>query len=554
MHRNNQRNLHTKEDIPKFFGHIVTSAAKPNIIGSMTPYQIGTKPGHRAQEHLFVLKSVIGLFEHNRQAIALQLWDLSKYFDRESLVDGMNELYRSNVKGKLYKLLYEMNRNTRISVRTPVGDTEWRDVGEGWGQGTIEGAICSAANLDKGVHDFFSDSEYEVSYGDLVLSPALFQDDVSRLCLDPVSAQMGNAKMEAMAETKLLDFNTDKSCFIIIGKDKEQRKLEDVFAADKPLLYGSPMKQSKGEKYLGDQICSGGLAASVAATVDNRGGKVWRAIHEIRTVVDDCRSNVTGGLTAGLDIWEVAVLPYLMNNCESWIAVSDSTIEVLDNLQNHFYRTLLEVPLGTPIPALLWECGGMLMKNRIMKKKLMFLHHLATLEKTSLAYQVYEVQCRLNLPGLLEECQPYLVRFGIMRLEGYNKPQWKKMINSKMAEINKSELLEKMDKYKKLDKTKLGEEKFEVKSYLKSLTPSQARMKFRLNSFMTKTVKMNFPSNPKFVKSLWTCWHCDQIDTQSHIMHCDKYESFRLDKNLDNDQELVSYFKQVIKLRENLDK
>ena len=67
-----------------------------------------------------------------------------------------------------------------------------------------------------------------------------------------------------MAETKLLDFNTDKSCFIIIGKDKEQRKLDDVFAADKPLLYGSPMKQSKGEKYLGDQICSGGLAASVA--------------------------------------------------------------------------------------------------------------------------------------------------------------------------------------------------------------------------------------------------------------------------------------------------
>jgi hypothetical protein len=37
--------------------------------------------------------------------------------------------------------MYEMNRNTRISVRTPVADTEWRDVGEGWGQGTIEGAI-----------------------------------------------------------------------------------------------------------------------------------------------------------------------------------------------------------------------------------------------------------------------------------------------------------------------------------------------------------------------------------------------------------------------------
>jgi hypothetical protein len=48
-----------------------------------------------------------------------------------------------------------------------------------------------------------------------MLGPALFQDDVSRLCDDPVSAQMGNDRMEAMAETKLLDFNMDKSCLLL---------------------------------------------------------------------------------------------------------------------------------------------------------------------------------------------------------------------------------------------------------------------------------------------------------------------------------------------------
>ena len=41
---------------------------------------------------------------------------------------------------------------------TPVCDTEERDVGEGWGQGTIEGAICSAVKLDNGVVDFFKTS------------------------------------------------------------------------------------------------------------------------------------------------------------------------------------------------------------------------------------------------------------------------------------------------------------------------------------------------------------------------------------------------------------
>ena len=434
---NNQRNIHTKQDIPKFFGHIVASAAKPNMIQNMSPYQIGTKPGHRAQEHLFVVKSVIGLSEHKGQAIALQLWDLSKYFDRESLTDGLNELYRSDVRGKLYKLIYELNKDTRITVRTPVGDTDSREVGEGWGQGTIEGASCSSVNLDKGVSDFFSNSEYEVSYGDVVLSPALFQDDVSRLCLDPVAAQMGNDKMEAMAETKLLDFNMDKSCYIVIGKGKD--------------------------KYLGDQISCDGLAASVAATIDKRGGKVIKATFEIRAIIDDCRSHVVGGITAGLDIWEMAVVPYLLNNFESWTSISEESVQALDKLQNQFYRVLLKVPTVCPIPALYWECGGLSMKNRIIKKKLLFLHHLANLDKNSLAYQIYNVQRRLMLPGLVSECEPYLIEYGITKVDSYTKSQWKELINVKVIEMNKADLLQQMKK--KMKKNILAEEKFELKSY-----------------------------------------------------------------------------------------
>ena len=71
------------------------------------------------------------------------MWDLSKFFDRESLTDCMNELYKSKVQGKLYRLLYTMNRNTRICVQTPVGVTDEQDTGEGVGQGTLEGALIS---------------------------------------------------------------------------------------------------------------------------------------------------------------------------------------------------------------------------------------------------------------------------------------------------------------------------------------------------------------------------------------------------------------------------
>ena len=88
-----------KEDIPKYFGHMVTTAIKPLVFENMSEFQIGGVPGHRAQEHLFTVKSVLALAEKNNAAMAIQVLDLSKYFDSESLLDCLNEIYRAEVKG-----------------------------------------------------------------------------------------------------------------------------------------------------------------------------------------------------------------------------------------------------------------------------------------------------------------------------------------------------------------------------------------------------------------------------------------------------------------------
>ena len=91
----------------------------------------------------------IGLFLHFKSEISENV-----------LTDkSLKEMYRSNVKRKLN----EMNRNTRITDQTLVIDKERI----GWGQGTIEGAGFSTVN-------FFSDSEYDVSYRDVVLGKAPF--------------------------------------------------------------------------------------------------------------------------------------------------------------------------------------------------------------------------------------------------------------------------------------------------------------------------------------------------------------------------------------------
>ena len=108
-----------------------------------------------------------------------------------------------------------------------------------------------------------------------------------------------------------------------------------------------------------------------------------QTIFDIRAVIDDCRSHVTGAIITGLEIWEMAAIPFLLNNCDSWTGIDESTITELDKLQNLFYRVLLQVPVGCPTPMLYWDCGGLLMENSILRTKMLFLHHVATLSPDS---------------------------------------------------------------------------------------------------------------------------------------------------------------------------
>ena len=69
---------------------------------------------------------------------------------------------------------------------------------------------------------------------------------------------------------------------------------------------------------------------------------------------------------------------------------------------------------------------------------------------------------------------------------------------------------------------------------------------------MVQSVKMNFPSDPQFKREMWECQHCSCIDTQSHIiLSCPAYNEIRTNKNLENDKDLVQFFKEVLEMRDD---
>ena len=75
----------------------------------------------------------------------------------------------------------------------------------------------------------------------------------------------------------------------------------------------------------------------------------------------------------------------------------------------------------------------------------------------------------------------------------------------------------------------------------------KARLTFRIRSYMTDT-KFNRKYDKKFAAELWRCDHCKRLDSQSHIIWCPAFLPLREGKDLNNDDDLVKYFQEVMRI------
>ena len=147
-----------------------------------------------------------------------------------------------------------------------------------------------------------------------------------------------------------------------------------------------------------------GSSQSVSATIRNRSGKIKISIFELNSILEDTRMQVIGGIKGTIDIWELALIPSLINNSETWTDISEDDIDILEDIQRLFFRIILQVPVSCPKPAFCWETGTLQMRYRIYERKLNFAKYLQLMDPNSLAYKIYAEQKRLKFPGLIQEC------------------------------------------------------------------------------------------------------------------------------------------------------
>ena len=175
---------------------------------------------------------MMALYQQLDIPLTIQTFDISKYFDSEVLRDAMGALYNAGVNGKLYRLWFELNRETEIKVKTGAGMSRSATVGETVAQGSIGGALISSVNLDDEVNQFFSGSINEAAYSDIRLQPIILQDDLCRMCCSTDSARAGIRRMENIMKLKQLDINVSKSSYIVCQKSTKSNVIKDELKAN----------------------------------------------------------------------------------------------------------------------------------------------------------------------------------------------------------------------------------------------------------------------------------------------------------------------------------
>ena len=291
---------------------MVVLEMKSPILSASSPYQIGGQEGNRSQQHLFTVRSIMARYQQLGRMLWLNVYDISAFFDKESLRDVMSTLYEAEVNQKAYRTFFLLNKNTSIQVKTGSGLSEKAEVKEIICQGSGGAALVSQLNLDKGVDEMFRGSRDEINYGTVRIQPLIFQDDVLRLadCLSSVKA--GNMKIGNIMNQKKLKLNEDKTGFIMMGNEIEKKRTR-VIIERSPIVCGNFRVGEKfQDKYLGDVFHQGCFAASVLATIMDREGKIKAAMLEAAAIVDDYRSQCIGGFMVAIDLLELAILPSLI--------------------------------------------------------------------------------------------------------------------------------------------------------------------------------------------------------------------------------------------------
>ena len=116
----NHRGIFLTDILAKVMEKLIKSRAQ-NSLRNVNKFQYGATEGRSPADCTFIIRSLIDHALYLRKSLFLNLYDYSTCFDSLWLEDTMLALWDIGIRNELFPLIYKMNENTLISIRSPYG-------------------------------------------------------------------------------------------------------------------------------------------------------------------------------------------------------------------------------------------------------------------------------------------------------------------------------------------------------------------------------------------------------------------------------------------------
>ena len=283
-------------------------------------------------------------------------------------------------------------------------------------------------------------------------------------------------------------------------------------------VHNSMMKKTDSEVYLGEIINSTGSNEKNIANKTNQGvGAVSQIFSSLSQI------------SLGHYYYDIAfimrdsiLVSKLVSSSEIWYNVTKQEYQKLENIDEMFFRRLLNVPVSVPKEGIYLEVGRISVKYIVKMRRMMYWWHLVNIDNSELLHKFYLAQSidrsKDDWIYQLEQDKTELnLELSDAEIGSYSKEQFRRIVKCRIEAFAASQLEKLRKSHSKTEKLKFCG--FKPREYLlsKNLTTEEVQNLFKLRTSMIN-VKANFKSS--HTNNMW-CKLCLLFtETQQHLLEC----------------------------------
>ena len=439
-------------------------------------------------------------------------------------------IWEKGLRGKTWRILKNLSMELKAIIKTRFGNTREINMEIGGRQGSSLTGRLFAKLMDMLAEELgLTDKGYELSE-ELKIAVLLWVDDVVS-CVDGENNQKDILRIvDEFAIKHKLKWGAHKCNIMRVGKHKEPTK--------EWKLGELTIQETNTYKYLGDSITSDGKNT---LNIETRGHKIKASTITINTIAsNEVLKKVETSVL--LELHDKVNIPSLLMNAESWNLNTGEKTEI-DKIEINALKSLFDLPLHMPTPAIRFAFGTLYTEIHIDKKRLLYLHKLVTRDTTHWTQRALTTLEELNIgwaKSIKDTLESYKLPTEFHTIKTISRNDWKKQITTETEKRHRERL------HKDCYKNKNGEQTTKTKTasiinniaqetYIRK--PSKELLecsKQETKTIMIARYRMLECGQNLKGSMQEICNTCGEIDNENHrLNHCKNFEDINFYHDID---------------------